>query len=77
MVAGARCCLWQGQLLESQDWALMALLPKAGVKLHPSFCLLKEKLPLEPPECCFLQGVHQRVHLPWGCWGDLSPRWRW
>lgn len=65
MVAGACGCLWPGWSLESQVWALMAPLPKAGVKLHPSFCLLKEKLPLEHPTCCLLQGVHQLERI--GC----------
>ena len=74
MVAGACACLWPGWSLESQVWALMAPLPKVSVKLHPSFCLLKEKLPLEHPKCCLRQGVHQLARISCGDARVTCPR---
>ncbi|KAM7107367.1 uncharacterized protein J5F26_006716 [Ciconia maguari] len=74
VVAGACGCLRPGRSLESQVWALMAPLPKVSVKLQPSFCLLKEKLPLEHPKRCLLQGVHQLARIGCGDAGVTCPR---
>lgn len=78
MVAGACSCLQPGRPLESQVWALVAPLLKVGVKLHPTFCLLKEKLPLEHPQMLSPAGCPSAgVHRLQGCWGDPSQMWRW
>lgn len=50
----------------------MDLLPKDGMKLHPSFCLLKEKLPPKHPKCYLLQGIHQLTYISPRHGGDVG-----
>lgn len=64
-------CWWERlPLVLGRMVAPVAPLPAVGVKLHPSFALLKEKWPLQHPEHCLLWAVQ-------GCWGDPSQTWRW
>lgn len=50
----------------------MDLLPKDSLKLHPSFCLLKEELPQKHPKCCHLQVIHQLTSIK-----SQTQRWCW